>query len=362
MQITETYHLTNWIKNEIEGKSIVRKYDALFNIFDANSKRPNNQPVQPFEDQKKALIDAITSLNVNVLTLSQLHVLDILNINQNIGSRGKRKLEDLLSNTLDIAHIGQQINEMKTAIQEGITKSDQLREALVPFIEEKEPDVPPDKVLTRVMFEHDASVKDIKELRDWTSKWFDIGRGFAMANGQTPEDIQVIGGARGSLIIELALLATTALPIAKAIHLTLDSMVKYRDYQLRSIEVRRLKKDSPTLADEFEEDAKRWEARAQLLKKEIADDISGEIKQHFSNYTEENQAELEKAVRTLVDFISKGGDVDCVITEETESEESTEELTETIKILKADFSYIRELKETLLLEHKVDADKSDETP
>ena len=62
----------------------------------------------------------------------------------------------------------------------------------------------------------------------------------------------------------------------------------------------------------------------------------------------------------MVDFISKGGDVDCVIAEEAESEESTEELTETIRLLKADFSHIRELKETLLLDHKVDAEKSDE--
>jgi len=355
----EAYQLTKWIKTEIEEAQIVAKFEALFNALDANAKRPNNQPAQPFEEQKNALIDAITSININVLTLSQLHVLDILNINPNIGSHGKLKLEDILANTLDIAHVAQQINTMKSEIQQGIKKSNQLNAALVPFIEEEEPEVSRDQVLTRVMFEHDASVRDIKELRDWTSKWFDIGRGFAIANGQTPEDIQVIGGARGSLIIELALLATTALPIAKAINLTLDSMVKYKDYQLRAIEVRRLKEESPKLADEFEEDANRWETRAQVLKKEIADEISGEIKQYFSDYKDENQAELEKAVRTLVDFISKGGDVDCVIAEETEDEESPEDLTETIRLLRADFSHIRELKETLLLEHRNIDDNSE---
>ncbi len=359
MQITEAYQLTKWIKGEIEDGQIIAKFEALFAALDANAKRPNNQPAQPFEKQKTTLIDAITSININVLTLSQLHVLDILNINQNIGNHGKNKLEEILSNTLDIAHVAQQINTMKIEIQQGITKSSQLNAALVPFDEEKEPELSPDQVLTRVTFEHDASVKDIKELRDWTSRWFAIGRGFAMANGQTPEDIKVIGGARGSLIIELALLATTALPIAKAINLTLDSMVKYRDYQLRATEVRRLKEDSASLAEDFEEDAKRWEGRAQLLKKKIADEISGEIKQYFSNYKEENQAELEKAVRTLVDFISKGGDVDCVIAEEAGDEESPDELIETIRLLKADFSHIRELKETLLLEHRINDDNSD---
>ena len=168
-----------------------------------------------------------------------------------------------------------------------MNQSNQLQTALAPLIEDSEPEISTDQVLTRVIFEQDASVKNIKELKDWTSKWFDIGRGFAMANGQTPEDVQVLGGARGSLIIELALFATTALPIAKAINLTLDSMVKYKNYQKRAIEVRRLKEDSPNLAKDFEEDAKRWEGRAKNLKKEIANDISDEIKQHFSDYKEE---------------------------------------------------------------------------
>ena len=351
MQISETYQLTMWIKKEIQDAQIVEKYNALFKVLNENANRPPNQPAQPFEEQKNTLFEAITSINVNILTLSQLKVLEMLNINQNIGNKGLNKLHDILANTLDIAHVSEQINKMKSEIQQGIKKSNQLQTALTPIIQEEEPEISSDRVLTRVIFEHEATVKDIKELREWSSKWFDIGRGFAMANGQTPEDVQVIGGARGSLIIELALLATTALPIAKAINLTLDSMVKYKDYQLRAAEVRRLKEDTPNLADDFEEDAKRWESRAQKLKQEVADDITIEIKQHFSDYREENQSELRKAVQTLVDFISKGGDIDCVIADETASEETSEELTKTMRLLKDDFSSIREIKETLSIEH-----------
>jgi hypothetical protein len=356
MQISECFHLTKWIKDEIENAQIVVKFDALFNILNTNSRRQNNQVAQPFEDQKNDLLEAITSVNINVLTLSQIDALELLEINQNIGNHGKSKILAILANTLDVAHVAAQVNTMKNEIQQGINKSNQLHLALEPIIDDEEPEIIQDHVLTRVMFEHDAAVRNIKELNDWITKWFHIGRGFAMANGQAPEDVQVIGGARGSLIIELALLATTALPIAKAINITLDSMVKFKDYQHRAIEVRRLKEDSPNLEKEFEEDAKRWEKRSQQLKKEVADNVTEEVKQYFSDYKEENQAEYGKAVKFLVDFITKGGDVDCVIAEESDEEEqgTTEEVMETLRLLRSDFSHIRELKETLLLEHKDD--------
>lgn len=350
MQITEMLQVTKWIKHEIEDGQIIAKFDALYSILNANAAA--NQPAQAFEDQKVELIGAITSININVLSLSQIQALDILHIKPNIGNLDKKKLEDLLVNTLDIAHVAEQVNAMKNEVQGGINHSNQIAAALEPFIDSEELEIEPNKILTRVIFEHDASIDDINKLRDWSSKWFDIGRGFAIANGQTPEDIRVVGGARGSLIIELAILATTAVPIAKAINLTLDSMVKYKDYQLRANEVRRLKGDNPRLEEEFEEDAKRWEQRALDLKKETAEEITEKIKQHLSDYREDNQAELGKAVRTLVDFISKGGDVDCVITEEVEEKEFAEGISEALRLLRADFNHIRDLKETLLLEHK----------
>ena len=356
MQITEIYELATWVKSEIVEAQIIQKFANLVNLLNANVKRPNNQPMQPFEQPKVELINSITAININILTLSQLDILEIASIGQNIGSRGKNKIEEILTNTLDIANVAQQITLMQNEIQQGIQKFNQVESALTPFVEDTERELSSDYVLTRVIFEHDASVKNINELRDWSSKWFDIGRGFAIANGQTPEDIKVIGGARGSLILELAILATTALPIAKAINLTLDSMVKYNDFQLKAHEIRLLKEDNPKMVDELEEDAKRWESRSLQLKKEISEDISTNIQQYFSDYREDNQAELNKAVKTLVDFISKGGDVDCIITDEVHDEESSDEMIETLRLLKTDFAHIRKIKETLSLEHHKDFD------
>ena len=350
MQITELYQLSKWVKSELVEGQIIQKFSALIEILNANVKRPNNQQAQPFENQKNDLSNALSSITVTQLTLSQLQSLENVGISSNIGTQGSDNINEILSNTLDIAHVAQQVTQMQKKLQQGINKFNQIETALIPFVDETEYELSSDQVLTRVVFEQDASVKNIVELKKWTAKWFDIGRGFAIANGQAPEDVQVIGGARGSLIIELALIATTALPLAKAINLTLDSMVKYKDFQIKAHEVRKLKEDNPKLIDDLEEDAKRWESRALQLKKDIADDISENIQQHFSDYKSENQAELHNAIKILVDFISKGGDVDCVISEDINDEDSGE-VVETMRLLKADFASIRQLKETLLLEH-----------
>lgn len=358
MQISETYHLTNWIKSEIESGQIIGKFDALIAVLQANSKRQPNQPAAPFEEQKNEVIQSITGINLSSLTLSQLQILDTLEIAPNIGSDGKRKLKNILSNTLDIAHVISEITMMKDRIAKGVSISNQLGTALTPIIDE-EPEIAPERYLTRVIFENDASVGNITELKDWTSKWFDIGRGFAMANGNSPEDIEVVGGSRGSLIIELALLVTAALPLGKAINITLDSMVKYKDFQLKAAEVRRLKQDTPSMEAEFEEDAERWEARAELLKKEVVNEIVNGIEQDFPDYQKSSKTELIKAIKTLVDFISKGGDVDCVIPDEVDDDEASEEFIENMVLLRDRFSQIRELKQTLLIGHE-DADEDDE--
>lgn len=350
MQVEELYHLTQWVKSEIIKNQIIEKYSILVNILNNNLRRAQNQPAQAFEEEKNDLLEAITNIQINQLSLSQLNTLEIIKIKPNIWIDGQAKISDLLNNTLDITHVAAQITEMQSELQQGVNYLTQLESALSPFIEETEYEILPDHVLTRVIFEHEASVENIEELKLWSSKWFDIGRGFAVANGQTPKDVQVIGGARGSLIIELALLATTALPIAKAINLILDSMIKYKDYQLKAFEVRELKKDTPKLATDFEEDAKRWEKRATQLKKDIAKEVSEDVKQYFSNFQQDNNAEYNKAIKTLVDFLLKGGDVDCVITED--NEQTSEEMTEAVRLLKQDFTEIRALKETLFLEHK----------
>lgn len=206
MQIAEAYGLAEWINEEIVGAKVIQNFDALYNAVNQNATRPQNQPMQPFEDQRAALVDTISSVNLNSLSLSQLEALDTLGIKANIGAAGVAKLAELLTNTLDIALVAERINEFKNEIATGIAKAAAIKIALEPLIETEELDVDHDSVLTRVIFEHEASIDDIAKLKSWSSKLFDIGRGFAIVQGQTPQDIRVVGASKGSLIFELRFL------------------------------------------------------------------------------------------------------------------------------------------------------------
>lgn len=364
MQSLELYRLMIWVEEQISENRLIEVMDELRTILYNNVARSNNQAAQPFESQLEAVYTALSSIDTNALTLAQIQVLDDIGLKVNIGILGKAKLKKLVRNTLDIAKVAQDVDSMRDAVQQGLDKCDLLSDAFEPFLDDTDAEIDDDRVLTRVIFENDASVRNIDELKLWSSKWFDIGRGFAIANGLTPQDVQVIGGSRGSLVIELALLAATALPIAKAVNLIIDSMVKYKEFQLQAVEVRKMKEETPDMSGELEEDALRWEERAERLKDTIAKDVAQKVIEHFDNYNPESQNELNRAVKTLVDFYAKGGDVDCVIDDDIEEdEEENEEQNTTLtqmRILRKYFKRIRHAKETLKLEHRKAYEVEDE--
>lgn len=349
METTELFRLGEWVQHEIVERNIPGHYDSLIAVLNQNVKRANNQAFNSFEAQKQKLYEELALIDISGLTLSQIHILKTVGLYPVIDAPGIAQLDEIFINTLDIAHVLQRVGEMKNSLAQGLGQINQINAALAPLIDEDEVHLPVDKVLTRVIFEHDAGITNISELKGWSSKWFDIGRGFAVANGHTPEDVEVIGAARGSIIIELALLATSAYPIAKAINIILDSMVKYKEFQLKSIEVRNMKAETPDLSSDFEQDAVRWEERADALKQEIIGSVVEEVKQYFDNYQDDNKAELRSAVKSLVEFLSKGGDVDCVITEEDDDDEP---LNAKLAIIKEEFTRIRQIKTNELLEHQ----------
>ena len=156
MQIAEAYGLAEWINEEIVEAQVIQEFDALYNAVNQNATRPQNQPMQPFEEQRAALVETISSVNLNALSLSQLESLETLGIKAYIGKTGATKLAELLANTLDIALVAQKINEFKSEIAAGVAKATAIKQALEPLIDIDEFDVDHDSVLTRVIFEHDA--------------------------------------------------------------------------------------------------------------------------------------------------------------------------------------------------------------
>lgn len=350
MEVSELYQLTEWFKVEVGNRAILKKYDELLRVINQNLNRANNQPAQSFEDQRQDLISSLSEINLYLLTQSQIAILDSLNVGKCIGQAGIYEIEYILTNILDIAHVSESLSQLRNELAGGIESVASLRASLLPILED-EPELDEGLILTRVTFSGEAQVSDINDLKDWATKWFDIGRGLAMSNGLTPEDVQIVGGGRGSLILELAINATLAIPLLKIVNMTLDAMVKVQQFRLKSQEIRDIKETTPNLEEELEQDAVRWEDRAEKLLDSAVENISESVKEHLSNHKKDANTELNKAIKTLVDFLSKGGDVDCVIQDDPVDEDGSTKLLGDLKVLREELSDIRALKQTLLLEY-----------
>src|SRR5690348_4316259 len=151
MQIEELYELTEWINSAIVEGQIVPKYQQLHNILNRNA-QPNQQK-QPFEEQKKQLIDALSAVPLDKLSASQVNVLGALSVSEVLGSEGVALVEDVLyRNAIDIANAAQRINECISKLNEAVQWAQQEKTLLDKIFDRESVDVAEGMVLMRVRF------------------------------------------------------------------------------------------------------------------------------------------------------------------------------------------------------------------
>jgi len=208
MNVSELFSLTNWITAEIVETQIPQKYQALQQILQQHSQP--NKPNQSFEAQKEALIDAISQVPLQSLTRDQVEFLNDLGIGKSVGEDGVNFIEDILyKNVIDVATSANKLNQVFSQVSEGVQKSDQIKAGLKDCIKEDTYEIE-SEVLIRVSFTGHASMSNISEFKSWGKIWYDIGRGIAMVNNSAPEDVRIVGATNGSIVIELAVIASIA--------------------------------------------------------------------------------------------------------------------------------------------------------
>ncbi|MCH7591495.1 MAG: hypothetical protein IH989_01775 [Planctomycetes bacterium] len=136
----------------------------------------------------------------------------------------------------------------------------------------------------------------------------------------------------------------------------LDSMVKYRDFQLKSAEVRALKTKYPEQTDEFEADANKWDERAQMVIEQISESVAQKVKNSLVDFDKNQSNELEKAVSNLVYLYAQGGSVDCPGPDDEEDDDQSDEVRKAIGEIRQDFKRIREMQGQLKIQHLPIAD------
>ena len=342
MNVTELFNLTQWITTEIEGAQIPQKYQALQAVLQQNS-QPNQQK-QPFESQKEELLNALRNVSLDKLTRDQISFLECLEIAPFVGPNGAEQVEEVLyKNVIDVATSAQKIQEILQKINEGIKKSKQIQAGLAGCIIEEEYELE-GEILMRVSFTGHALMQNVKDFKNWGNIWFDIGRGIALAHNLPPEDIRIVGATRGSIIIELAVVASVATTTSGIILGALKVAEKVLEILKKAEELKSLKLKNKKLIKELEEEAEN-EKKDGIEK--ITEEIASKLGIQNDGQGDKIKA-LDTAVKNLVNFIEKGGIVDFVVPEEEGEEDTVDKNAE----LRVAFEEIRKLEKKIeLLEH-----------
>lgn len=344
MNVSELYNLTTWIDQHVIKPALVEKYAALEQAL-LRYVRPNSQG-SSFEAEKDELLQAISEAPLLSLTKDQIVFLESLGIADSIGSSGAKYLEDLLyRNVIDVANSAEKVREIVATLEAGIAKSNQIRTGLAECVTSEEYDLD-GEILIRVSFKGRAPMGNVTDFKDWGKAWYEIGRGIAMAHDKTPEDIRIVGATRGSIVIELAVLASIAGTTSFIIMEGLKVAERILDLRLKAEQLREMKLKNAKLADEIEKSAEEEKIAAAA---KITEEAAKKLKLTKTKNAEQIVA-LERSVTNLLNFVEKGGEVDFVAPEEDDdSGQDAEAANSEIRLLRVRFEEIRRLETRIAL-------------
>jgi len=317
MQIDELLILEQWFQKQVKKLQIPQKYQQLHAVMQQNANIRNNQPRTPFDTQTSELLNALSSVKFNTLSIEQINLLIKLEIKELLGDEGVEKVEEILyKNQLDIVAASQKIGENLNKINQAVTRFDQVKSTFSGLytIDETE-EIPEGNVLMRVYFQGNSSMKNIIEFKRLGNQWYEIGRGIAMASNGSPENLQIIGAHKGSVILELAVIAGVATSISTILLGGLKVAEKSIDILKKVEELKSLKLSNKKIVNELEKEATK--EKQEGIKK-IVDEA---IKRHaLDSKTEGDKINaLEKAVTNLINFTENGGKVDFIQPKEEEN-------------------------------------------
>ncbi|MCQ8129738.1 hypothetical protein [Methylomonas rivi] len=345
MNVSELIALTRWINREIVDTQIPQKYQTLVSLIQQHAHPNQHKPA--LEADKTILIESIRNVSLWQLTKDQLDLLNALGIGSAVGEFGVHSVEDILyRNVIDVATSAQKTQEILDKLNDGINKSSLIQTGLIGCVNEEKYESE-NEILIRVSFTGDASMSNVVDFKSWAGIWYDIGRGVAMAHNLPPEEIKIVGATKGSIVIELAVIAQIAATTSGIILAALKIAEKVLDIRKKAEELRGLKLQNDQLAIQLEHEA---DKEKEFGIEEITKSVITKLNLKENGEGDKVNA-LDKSVKNLVNFIEKGGVIDFVVPEDKEG--LSEPALNIHQHLRMEFQQIRQLEKKLgLLEHK----------
>ena len=206
----------------------------------------------------------------------------------------------------------------------------------------------------RVYFQEGSAMNNINDFKKLGAAWYDIGRGIAMAQNRSPEDFNIIGAQRGSVILEMAVFAEVATSVSTILLAGLVVADRVLEILKKAEEWKTSKLNNKKIEQEIRNEAEKEKENG------IHTILDTAIKKLGLNPQKDGDKvnALKNAINKLIDFTQKGGAVDFVEPEDDleseDKEDNKEGLREEMMKLKTDVKEIRKLENKIkLLESKV---------
>ncbi|UTJ07883.1 hypothetical protein [Arcobacter roscoffensis] len=310
MYIEELYELTIWFTDEVIEKKVLDKYSQLLNKLKQNLQ--NNSIAYDLE--RTNLFNSLKEIDTSLLNDEQKKFLDRINVFNKLSSLGVKEIENILfKNSLDIKTATSKLNELITELNKGSQKIRNIKTGLDGIVEVE--DKIKDKTIIRLIFDNEASINNVTNLKNWSNEWYEISRGIAMMHDEAPESIEVIGAKKGSIIIELATVALITGTISKIIYEILKVIEKVYDIRKKAEEIKALKLNNQQIEKDLENEASHVEEVA------IEDIVDLIIKKTEKSDGDKKNA-LRKSITNLFKFMNKGGKIEFSLPQKIDNNES----------------------------------------
>ena len=345
MLVAEVLELADWIDKNFEKNSLAETYTALINILAANANRQS----QPFDTEREELNAAVGVLDTKNLSDAQVHLLKEIGGYDSIGQHGVSVLRDIfVENAIDIQTARNRVEELKSAIDKATTWANDTKETLGSLFEEDNSihTTGPLEVIIRVRFTDEAGIYNVVDLKKWSSVWYDILRGFALAIKASPEDYKFVGGTKGSLIALFASEAVNVAAIVISVERALAFANNVLDFKLKIKELKESPFETAEVIKAIEKSLKNERENAPDI---VATEVENEL--GLSKNDGEQKDALRKSLKKMFDFFEKGGEVDFVVpSDETEATDGDyQEAFEQLKKIRAGVEKIRVAQRTTVL-------------
>lgn len=329
MQLSELIGFSEWYLNLFQ--ELQPKYQELHRILKHNSQQ---QQKIPLEEGLNDLDNYLKEMNLSVLTDQQISILKMYAIDTLLGEAGHSFIDTTIRKSeFDPATATEEISEAIKQLVEAKTRTNGIVDAFKGLdMPTAEPEIGEGKTMVRIHFTEDASIKNISDLKRWSGIWSTIIRGVALSVNEAPEETQVVGAARGSIILEIAgtlELVGVLVAISKSISSVMMDILKVK---ISMEELRSNKLLNREVEAAFKKQIN--EIEVQGVKTNLE-----EIRAHLKiPLAPENEKGVKESIEKALEFYNKGGELDFVSPKQTD--EDTNESRDS-----ADFSLkISELK------------------